>query len=178
MALGIIATHLAGRALRLGDRDGPGAHPGGDGPAAVIVTALGFDFLWQRLTGAAFLDAATSRTVVASFDPLGSGTIFFAALTGVLLWLSSLAAGWFENWVVYRRLPEAIEHHRYGKRFGRHRMAKMARFLEREAAARRDPAALTCRGQEVAGPQASLASTSSIGARLFHDARSIGHVHG
>jgi site-specific recombinase len=102
--------------------------------SAVIVTALGFDFLWQRLTGAAFLDAEASRTVVASFDPLGSGTIFFAALTGVLLWISSLCAGWFENWVVYRRLPEAIEHHRYGKRFGQKRLAGLARFLEREAA--------------------------------------------
>jgi site-specific recombinase len=102
--------------------------------SAVIVTSLGFDFLWQRLTGAAFLDASTSHTVVASFDPLGSGTIFFAALTGVLLWISSLAAGWFENWVVYRRLPEAIEHHRYGKRVGQPRMARIARFLEREAA--------------------------------------------
>src|SRR5690606_33338262 len=84
--------------------------------------------------GAPFLDAETSAGVIASFDPLGSGTIFFAAFTGVLLWVSSLFAGWFENWIVYRRLPEAIEHHRIGKRFGRARMAKMARFLERQAA--------------------------------------------
>ena len=52
----------------------------------------------------------------------------------MLLWVSSLAAGWFENWVVYRRLPEAIEHHGYGKRVGRQRMTRIARFLEREAA--------------------------------------------
>ena len=102
--------------------------------SAVIVTALAFDAIWQRTTGAPFLDAATARTTVASFDPLGSGTLPFAAFTGVLLWLSSLAAGWFENWVVYRRLPEAIEHHRIGKRVGPARMARIARFLEREAA--------------------------------------------
>jgi site-specific recombinase len=101
--------------------------------SAVIVTALAFDALCQRLGGAPFLDEATSKGVIASFDPLGSGTIFFAALTGVLLWVSSLFAGWFENWIVYRRLPEAIEHHRLGKRFGRARMAKLARFLERQA---------------------------------------------
>ena len=71
------------------------------------------------VAGSSFLDEQTSRGVIASFDPLGSGTIFFAALTGVLLWMSSLFAGWFENWIVYRRLPEAIEHHRYGKRFGK-----------------------------------------------------------
>lgn len=102
--------------------------------SAVIITALGFDLIWQRTKGAAFLDAATAQATVASFDPLGSGTVPFAALTGVLLWVSSLAAGWFENWVVYRRLPEAVEHHRIGKRIGRPRMARLARFLEREAA--------------------------------------------
>lgn len=102
--------------------------------SAVIATALAFDLIWQRTTGAAFLDATTARATVASFDPLGSGTLPFAALTGVLLWLSSLAAGWFENWIVYRQLPEAIEHHRIGKRIGRARMARLARFLEREAA--------------------------------------------
>jgi len=102
--------------------------------SAVIVAALGFDYLCQTLGSGPFLDAKTSAGVIASFDPFGSGTIFFAALTGVLLWVSSLFAGWFENWVVYRRLPEAIEHHRFGKRVGRPRMAKLARFLERQAA--------------------------------------------
>lgn len=102
--------------------------------SAVIVTALAFDQVWQQIRGAPFLDAATSKATIASFDPLGSGTVFYAALTGVLLWMSSLCAGWFENWVVFRRLPEAIEHHRYGKQVGRARMARMARFLEREAA--------------------------------------------
>jgi site-specific recombinase len=102
--------------------------------SAVIVTALVFDMLWRRRTGATFLDADSARGVVASFDPLGSGTVPFAALTGILLWVSSLAAGWFENWIVYRRLPEAIEHHRLGKRIGRKMMARAARFLERQAA--------------------------------------------
>ena len=102
--------------------------------AAVIVTARLFDFLYQRSLGHPFLDADTARATIASFDPLGSGTILFAAFTGVLLWTSSLVAGWFENWVVYRRLPEAIEHHRFGKRFGKPRMTRLARWLEHEAA--------------------------------------------
>jgi site-specific recombinase len=101
--------------------------------SAVIVTSLAFDFLYQKALGEPFLDAKASAGVIASFDPLGSGTIFFAAFTGVLLWVSSLFAGWFENWIVFRRLPEAIEHHRIGKRVGRPRMAKLARFLEHQA---------------------------------------------
>jgi site-specific recombinase len=102
--------------------------------SAVIVTALAFDFLFAKVTGHSFLGEADSTKTIESFDPIGSGTIFYGFLTGVLLWVSSLFAGWFENWVVYRRLPEAIEHHRWGKRFGRARMAKWARFLERQAA--------------------------------------------
>jgi site-specific recombinase len=102
--------------------------------ATVIIVAIGFDFLWQTMRGSPFLDEKDAKAVIASFDPLGSGTILFAALTGVLLWMSSLVAGWFENWVVYRRLPEAIEHHRLGKTFGRQRMARAARFVERQAA--------------------------------------------
>jgi site-specific recombinase len=46
--------------------------------------------------------------------PLRSGTAFFAALTGVILWLSSLAGGWIENWAVYHQLPKAISEHRLG----------------------------------------------------------------
>jgi len=102
--------------------------------SAVIVTALLFDYAYQRAIGHSFLDEETAKTVVGSFDPFTTGTVFFAALTGVLLWMSSLVAGWFENWVVYRRLPEAIEHHRFGKQLGKKRMARFARFLEHESA--------------------------------------------
>ena len=101
---------------------------------AVIVTALVFDLIFTAVTGASFLSEKDSMKVIQSFDPFGSGTIFFAALTGVLLWISSLFAGWFENWVVYRRLPEAIEHHRWGKTLGKKRMERWARFVERQAA--------------------------------------------
>jgi site-specific recombinase len=100
----------------------------------VVVCALAFDVLVRRVSGQPFLDARTSRETLASLHPFGSGTMVFAALTGVLLWLSSLAAGWFENWIVYRRLPEAIEHHRYAGRVGHARMVKLARFVETEAA--------------------------------------------
>lgn len=100
----------------------------------VIVTSLAFDTLWRNLAGHSFLDDHTAGAVVRSFHPFKSGTIFFAAVTGVLLWMSSLAAGWFENWIVYRRVPEAIEHHRFGKQVGPERMVKVARFIEREAA--------------------------------------------
>jgi site-specific recombinase len=47
-----------------------------------------------------------------SLHPLKSGLIWYAALTGVILWSSSLVGGWIENFAVYRRLPQAIAEHR------------------------------------------------------------------
>jgi len=69
--------------------------------------------------------------VIESLQPFGGGTLAFAALTGVLLWMSSIVAGWLENWAVYRRLPEALEQHRFGRFVGRRTMAWVSRVFAR-----------------------------------------------
>ncbi|MCX5744137.1 MAG: hypothetical protein NT062_16735 [Proteobacteria bacterium] len=95
----------------------------------VIPVVLILDVLIVQVTGDHFLDAATAAKEIASFHPFKTLTILFAAYTGVLLWLSSLGAGYLENWVTFRRLPEAIRHHRLGKVVGWKRMDKFANFL-------------------------------------------------
>ena len=102
---------------------------------AVIPVAILLDQFWVLSAGHHFLDDKTAAASIASFHPLHTGTIFFAALTGVLLWMSSLGAGWLENWVAYRRLPDAIRHHRLGaKMLGRRRMEQLADFVVHHAA--------------------------------------------
>jgi site-specific recombinase len=76
-----------------------------------------------------FLDPDTARATLHSFHWLASGTMAYAALTGVLLWMSSIAAGWVENWAVYRRLPEAIEEHRVRRFVGVRAMRAVARWF-------------------------------------------------
>jgi site-specific recombinase len=100
----------------------------------VAPTAIVFNMIYTRLHGAPFLDEHQAEHTIESFHPLHSGTIFFAALTGVLLWMSSLGAGWLENWVTYRRLPEAIANHPAGRIFGRGTMRWMARTLQHNVA--------------------------------------------
>lgn len=77
-----------------------------------VPVAILFDFLWRVKTGQSFLEPETAVYAVRSLDPLSSGTILFAAITGVILMVSSVIGGWLENFAVYRRLPEAIAHHR------------------------------------------------------------------
>jgi site-specific recombinase len=100
----------------------------------VIPAALAFDHVWRTRHGAPFLDPETAEYVLHSLHPAQSGTIFYAALTGVLLWSSSIAAGWLENWAAYRRLPEAIAEHRYGRFLGRGTMRWLSGFLRRNIA--------------------------------------------
>ncbi|MCC6278670.1 MAG: hypothetical protein IT289_12210 [Oligoflexia bacterium] len=53
-----------------------------------------------------------ARYILEGLHPFKSLTIPLAALTGVILWFSSIAAGWIDNWFVFNRLPEAISKHR------------------------------------------------------------------
>ena len=67
---------------------------------------------------------------------LWSAAPFYAAFTGVLLWLSAVIAGWFENWATFRRLPEAIARApRIIALLGPERAARAARLIEDNVAA-------------------------------------------
>jgi site-specific recombinase len=98
---------------------------------AVIPTTVVFDAWYRSKTGHSFLDAETAAYVLHSLHPTQSLTIFFAALTGVILWSSSVVAGWVENWAVYRRLPEAIAEHRIGRFIGRRTTRWASRVFSR-----------------------------------------------
>ncbi|WP_338863528.1 site-specific recombinase [Myxococcus stipitatus] len=82
----------------------------------VLPAAVALALMWQAAVGTSFLSPAKAQATVASLHPWKSGSLLFASLTGVLLWLSSIAGGWLENFVVYRRLPEALAHHRVLRR--------------------------------------------------------------
>lgn len=99
--------------------------------ATIPVTAGLVVLLWW-LTGSAPLSQATALHTVHGMHPFLSLTIPFAMLTGVLLWLASLAAGWAGNWSAYRGLPTALARHRRLRLlFGAERAAAIGRFTER-----------------------------------------------
>ena len=74
----------------------------------VVVGSLLFHLLYRNLMGHSLMDAEYAYKTIKSFNPFTSVTIPAAALTGVILWSSAVIGGWFENWAVFRRMPEAI----------------------------------------------------------------------
>jgi site-specific recombinase len=61
----------------------------------------------QAVTGAPLVGSLATRHALDALTLLGP-TALYAAFTGVLLFASSLIAGWCENWFVFHRLDSAI----------------------------------------------------------------------
>ncbi len=100
----------------------------------VSAGAVAFNALWWLALGRKFLTDASADEAMRALSPLNSGTVFFAALTGVLLWLASLMGGWIDNFSAYHRLPQAIRDHRLRDALGRERMERWAAFFEHNIA--------------------------------------------
>lgn len=102
----------------------------------VVPAALALEFLARLITGRPLLDVEHAKQTVEMLDPLGSPSLFYAAITGVCLWLSSLCAGAVENWAVVRRLPEAIASNHWARRFlGAKRAQSLANGFDRHIGA-------------------------------------------
>jgi site-specific recombinase len=75
--------------------------------ALVVPVVLAAQGLAWWLAGAPMVGAKDAEHVLHSLHLLGP-TALYAAFTGVLLFVSSLIAGWVENWFVFHRLDSAI----------------------------------------------------------------------
>ncbi|MEF7614197.1 site-specific recombinase [Aquincola sp. MAHUQ-54] len=68
---------------------------------------LGVQLAWRAAFGEPLVGPREAEYVLHSLTLLGP-TALYAAFTGVLLFASSLIAGWTENWFVFHRLDGAI----------------------------------------------------------------------
>jgi site-specific recombinase len=74
--------------------------------------------------------AEYAEKTILSLHPFKSLSIPYAALTGILLWVSSIGAGWLENWFVYRRLHETITQSAWLTRlFGEKRAVRVSNWI-------------------------------------------------
>lgn len=102
---------------------------------AVIPTMALLALAVSTLSGAPVVAPAKAHAAIGALSMLGA-TPLFAALTGVLLWISSLTAGIADNWFALRRLRAALTHHRrLVHALGAARTQRWAAWLERHVAA-------------------------------------------
>jgi site-specific recombinase len=102
---------------------------------AVCIGGVIFEHIWEWIFHHPFLTPSGAEHAYHGMNPFESGTILFAAVTGVILWIGGLVGGWTENFVVFNRIPEAIIQHPLGYRIGARNMRRIADWLERNVAA-------------------------------------------
>lgn len=90
--------------------------------------------VFTLITDTPFLSETKATYTLESFSLLGP-TPFYAAWTGVLLFTSSLIAGWFYHWVLFRRLPQALSRSpRLIQILGMERARKFSLFFKKNSA--------------------------------------------
>ncbi|CAB3660911.1 site-specific recombinase [Achromobacter pestifer] len=98
-----------------------------------VVFPLAWAVQWVAMNGLdrPLISADKAQETLASLSIWG-GTPIYAAATGVLLWLSSLIAGWADNWFALHRVHDVMA---YGRRvrhlFGERGAARWAGFWQR-----------------------------------------------
>jgi site-specific recombinase len=97
---------------------------------AVCIGCVALERLWRVMFSQHYLPDESARHVYEALHPFASGTIIYAAGTGVILWLAALIGGWCENFAVFHRLTEAVSQHPFGLRVGHNRMTRLAGWIE------------------------------------------------
>lgn len=76
----------------------------------VVPCVVALSYAIQAASGQPMIDRREADHVLHTLSVLAPTTLLFAAFTGVLLFTSSLIAGWAENWFVLHRLDSAIRY--------------------------------------------------------------------
>jgi site-specific recombinase len=96
--------------------------------ALVVPCVLALSAVMQFVTGQPMITQKEAHHVLDSLTLLGP-TVLYAAFTGILLFASSIVAGWVENWFVLHRLDSAIRYNpRITAAIGAERAKRWASF--------------------------------------------------
>jgi site-specific recombinase len=99
-----------------------------------VPASIAIDRIIIAVRGHPFLPEPAAEHGIRMLFPLTSMTIPFAIITGVFLWLSSLATGWTANYLALHRMGSAISNSlRIRAKLGPTRAAKLADWVKHHA---------------------------------------------
>jgi site-specific recombinase len=99
-----------------------------------VPTSMAIDRIFNAVRGHPFLSQPVAEHGMRMLFPLTSMTIPFAIITGIFLWLSSLATGWTANYLALHRMGSAISNSlRIRAKLGPERAAKLANWVKHHA---------------------------------------------
>ncbi|MGQ9805894.1 MAG: site-specific recombinase [Chlorobiales bacterium] len=104
--------------------------------AVVLPLAFALSWIWYFISGNHIATEEKAFYTIASFNPLTTLSVFYAALTGVILYLGSFVSGYCDNFVMYGQLHARIRTHRFWRKFvSEKRLDKIGKYLEQNLGA-------------------------------------------
>ncbi len=104
--------------------------------AVVLPLAFSLSWIWYFISGEHIATEEKAFYTISSFNPFTTLTIFYAALTGVILYLGSFVSGYCDNFVMYGQLHARIRTHRFWRRFiSEKTLDKIGKYLEQNLGA-------------------------------------------
>jgi site-specific recombinase len=99
-----------------------------------VPASIAIDRIFNAVRGHPFLPEPAAEHGIRMLFPHTSMTIPFAIITGVFLWLSSMATGWTANYLALHRMASAISNSlRIRARLGPERAAMLANWVRHHA---------------------------------------------
>lgn len=101
----------------------------------VLPLTVGIAWAMHRLTGDLLVPLNSVQQTLATVRP-SIENVWFAAIAGVLLFLSGIISGYFDNMVIYGNIPQRLRYHRGLKRLlGERFLQKVAIYIEKNLGA-------------------------------------------
>lgn len=95
-----------------------------------IPMAMLIAWTYHKVSGEHILSAGKAISLLNDAHPWLSGSIFYAAIAGVCLFLAGLIAGYYDNSAAYNRIPERILLLRWPRKlFGESRMWRVSEYI-------------------------------------------------
>lgn len=93
-------------------------------------------WLYTLITGRALINEDTAAKMLHDIHPIESLSLVYAGVTGVFLFLSGIISGYWDNRVIYSKIPKRIKTHPFlQKRFSEKQLEKIANFIDRNLGA-------------------------------------------
>src|SRR5690606_23816606 len=97
----------------------------------VLPFAMLLGGLYYGMSGHHYVSPGKAMHMLTEVDPLHSGSVIYAAIAGVCLFLSGLIAGYHDNLAMYNRIPQRLRALRWLRRtLGKARLERLATYVE------------------------------------------------
>jgi site-specific recombinase len=99
--------------------------------SVALPLSIGIAYLLAQGFDGAVADADKAQALLAEVHPWAGGTLFYAAVAGVCLFLAGLISGYYDNLAAYNRIPQRLRAHRGARALlGEARLRRVAHYVE------------------------------------------------